>query len=67
MDASVGDSPKMSDIMYELTAAKSERSAIRNELRAMRHQMADFWMADTIQSMSAASEKVAKAKDLCQN
>ncbi len=67
MDASVGDSPKMSDVMDELTAAKNERSAIRNELKAMRHQMADFWMADTVQSMSAGGGKVAKAKDLCHN
>ncbi len=60
MDASIGHSPNMSDVMDQLKAAKSERSAIQNELRAMRHQMTDFWMADTVQRMSADDGKVAK-------
>ncbi len=58
------DAATMSHVMDQLKAAQSERSAIRDDLRSMRHLMTDFWMADAIQSMSKGGQKANAPKEL---
>ncbi len=60
MEASAENPDMLTKILERLEAidakAQSERQAIRDELRANRHLMTDFWMADTVQSMSKAKD-----------